>query len=324
MLILSSNNFVGLLSMKTCFASVLILLVALGCASEKELNQGEGYADVTGGKIWYKVVGEGNKTPLLLLHGGPGIPSYYLNPLSAISEDRPVILFDQLGCGRSTRHTDTTLMTIKTFSEQLEQLRLKLGLKEFYLYGSSWGTMLGADYYFRYPDAVKAIIFSSPCLSAKMWSADADTLIATLPDSIQLAITGNTAKGAFDSPDYIRATEFYYKNFVTRTPSADIDSSFANYNKTIYEYMWGPSEFTATGTLKHYDATTRLPEIKIPTLFIAGEFDEARPSTVRYYQSLVPNARFVLIKNAGHLTMQDNPQQDILAIRTFLNALESD
>jgi proline iminopeptidase len=87
--------------------------------------------------------------------------------------------------------------------------------------------------------------------------------------------------------------------------------------------MWGPSEFTASGTLKNYDATPRLGEIKVPTLFIAGEFDEARSVTVQHYQSLVPGARFALMKNAGHLTMQDNPQQDIEAVNSFLQSIEN-
>ncbi len=63
----------------------------------------EGYVDVEGGRVWYRIVGSGNATPLVLLHGGPGAPSHYLNPLEQISEDRPVIFYDQLGAGRSDR-----------------------------------------------------------------------------------------------------------------------------------------------------------------------------------------------------------------------------
>ena len=90
----------------------------------------------------------------------------------------------------------------------------------------------------------------------------------------------------------------------------------------VYNFMGGPSEFTMTGTLKDYDRTNRLGEIKVPTLFITGEFDEARPSTVKYYQSLVPGAQFELIENAGHLTMQDNPDKNLKIITDFINGLE--
>lgn len=302
---------------------ILMLVIALiiGCQPKKKLTPGEGYAEVTGGKVWYRIAGEGDKTPLLLLHGGPGAPSYYLNPLAALSKDRPVIFFDQLGCGRSDHIIDTSMMTVKNF---VEQLKTALGLKEFYLYGQSWGTMLGVDYYFAYPDGIKALILSSPAISVPMWLRDADTLIATLPDSIQIAISTNVRNGTYDSPEYQQAVYIYYQNFFARKLpwSADIDSTFAQMNEEVYQFMWGPSEFTATGNLKDYDRTNRLSEIKIPTLFITGEFDEARPSTVQYYQSLVPNSKFVMTENAAHITMHDNPQQDIKVINDFLSGLE--
>jgi proline iminopeptidase len=304
------------------YCSLLLLIIVTINCQKKGLTPREGFAQVSGGKVWYKIVGEGNQTPIILLHGGPGVPSYYLNPLAGLGKDRPVIFYDQLGCGRSQQEMDTALMTVESFVDQLEDLRVALGVEDFYLYGSSWGTMLGMDYYLKYPQKVKAIIFSSPCLSTKRWTADADTLIQTLPDSIQLAIRTNSKNGTYDSPDYIEASGVYAKNFVVRTPTPDVDSSFARANFTVYNYMWGPSEFTALGTLKDYDRTDRLGEIKVPTLFIAGEFDEARPTTVKFYQSLVPESSFELTKNAGHITMQENPQQDITTIRNFLIGVE--
>jgi proline iminopeptidase len=90
----------------------------------------------------------------------------------------------------------------------------------------------------------------------------------------------------------------------------------------VYVHMNGPSEFTFTGTLQYYDATDRLPGIKIPSLFICGEYDEARPETTKYYADLVPGSKFVVIKNAAHMTMQDNPEQDIKEITSFLNSIE--
>ena len=93
----------------------LVLVIILSCRKSEELKHGEGYIDVNGGKVWYRVVGEGHKTPILLLHGGPGGTSYILNPLSVLGKDRPVIFYDQLGSGRSDRITDTILMTIDNY-----------------------------------------------------------------------------------------------------------------------------------------------------------------------------------------------------------------
>ena len=63
--------------------------------------------------------------------------------------------------------------------------------------------------------------------------------------------------------------------------SPDADSTFAQLSTMVYGHMWGPSEFTATGTLQDYDRSDRLGEITIPTLFTTGRYDEARPVTVR-------------------------------------------
>ena len=191
-----------------------LLIILLNCLqSFAQLYPHEGYIHVTGGRVWYRIVGGGNKIPVLLLHGGPGGTSYYLNPLQELGRDRPVIFFDQLGCGRSDRITDTALMTIENYVDEVEQVRKALGLKEYFLYGHSWGTTLGLDYYFKYPKGIKAIIFSSPCFSTDLWIKDADTLIKTLPDSIQQIIRINEQNKTYISPDYKRATAIYYDNF---------------------------------------------------------------------------------------------------------------
>jgi proline iminopeptidase len=296
----------------------------ISCQSPVDLKSGEGFIKVKGGKVWYRICGSGTKTPLLLLHGGPCVPSYYLNPLAALSKDRPVIFIDQLGCGRSDRISDTTLMNAPAYVEQLKTIIDALGLAHFYLYGQSWGTMLATDYFFKYPKGIEAIVLSSPCLSSLLWLKDADTLISTLPDSIQKIISDNEAKQTFSDQGYQKAVQIFYSNFLNRRRPrlADMDSVEKNIGVNVYEFMWGPSEFTATGNLKNYDRTKDLHKINLPTLFIGGEFDEARPVTIKYYQSLVPNAKFALIKNAGHLTMQDNGDEDVRVIFEFLNKLE--
>jgi proline iminopeptidase len=311
----------------TLFLFTLLLFsitVLTSCQKTKLLPVGSGFLDVDGGKIWYNVVGTGDKTPILLLHGGPGIPSYYLKPLAKLGDERQIIFYDQLGCGHSDRITDPSLMTIDHYKKELGLLIHHLGLRKFYLYGQSWGTMLGTDYYLEHPHGIKALLLSSPALSMKKWMADADILIAALPDSVQQVIRVNEKNKTYTNPAYESAVQLYYEGFVARNLpwSKDLDSCFAQMGDNVYIQMCGPSEFTITGLLKDYDRTDRLKDIKIPTLFIAGQFDEARPATVQYYQSLVPGAKFALIKNAGHLTMQDNPDDNNKAIKDFLDEIE--
>jgi proline iminopeptidase len=306
------------------FIVALILLFIESCQFNPKLKSGEGYIEVTGGKVWYKIVGEGDKTPILILHGGPGATSYYLKPLAALGKDRPVIFFDQLGCGRSTLEMDTSQMNIQFYVDEVEQVKKALGLKDFYVYGQSWGTILGAEYYFAHPEGIKGIILASPALSGKLWVRDSKILLKQLPDSLQQIIQKHEKDKSFNSPEYQEALMVYYKKHIAcKLPwSADIDSTFKYLGEKVYVHMNGPSEFTFTGTLQHYDATKRLHKIKIPSLFVCGEYDEARPETTKYYAGLVPKSKFVVIKNAAHMTMQDNPEQDIREINDFINEIE--
>src|SRR5690606_37194829 len=114
-------------------------------------NAKEGFIPVTGGNVWYRISGNGPGLPLLVLHGGPGSKSSDRDPLRQLGTDRPIIHYDQLGCGKSDRPTDTALWTVERYVEELEQVIQALELEEFHLLGHSWGTMLAASYLFKKP-----------------------------------------------------------------------------------------------------------------------------------------------------------------------------
>ena len=314
------NNKVVALSL---FIGSILFFFLQACSTSSQPK--EGFIDVEGGKIWYKIVGECDKTPVLLLHGGPGSSSFYLEPLKELSDERPVIFIDQLGCGRSTRITDTTLMTIEKNVEQLEQVRKALKLDRFYLYGHSWGTMLGLDYYLKYPKGIQALIFSSPLFSTKIWTDDADTLIATLPKAIQTAIKESEKQRNFTTEAYQEAMKMYYKAYVRRSDKSKSqkDTAAKYFGENVYTFMWGPSEFTATGNLLNYNRLKELSQINVPTLLTAGEYDEARPTSVRYFTSLIPGANFQLIPQAAHSTMQDNPKEYNRVLRAYLHQVDA-
>ena len=304
-------------------APLFAMALCLQCTARKRAD--EGFIAVEGGRIWYHRVGTGARTPLLLLHGGPGSCSYYLKPLLALSADRPVIIYDQLGCGKSDRPTDTTLFTVDRYVRELQTLRDSLGLKEIHLLGHSWGAMLAEAYMATHPKGVRSLILSSPLVTTAQWEHDADSLLRALPDSMQAAISRHEADHTTSSPEYVNATKAYYDLYLSRTPSrhtADNDSSRAGFGRQVYEYMWGPSEFSSTGTLKTFDATPWLRGVKVPTLFVAGEFDEATPGSTRNFSRLVPGSEFVMIPGSGHLTTRDNPDALRAEIRAFLARVE--
>ena len=306
------------------FITVGLLMVVLSACADKGLDPGEGYIDVEGGRVWYRVVGSGNETPLLLLHGGPGAPSYYLNPLEKVAEDRPVIFYDQLGAGRSDRPTDPALWRVDRFVNELAQVREALDLHEVHILGHSWGTMLAVDYMLTNPEGVQSLILASPALSVQRWSDDAKRLIAGLPDTLQTVIERHENAGTTDDPEYQDAVMEYYKRYLSRSDpwSPDLESTFENFNFEIYGLMWGPSEFTATGSLSAYEREDVLPELDLPVLFTAGRFDEATPGTVEHFQSLVPNSRIAIFENSAHMTMLDEPEAYVDTVRNFLNEVD--
>ncbi len=317
-------------SMKRNFVyTLIILLILFSCKdnpkqSSLSLQEGDGFIEVQGGKIWYGIMGEGDKAPLLCLHGGPGGTSRSYYNLSEISKERPVILFDQLGTGRSDHHQDTALLKVELFVEQVKAVKTELELNEFYLVGSSWGAALALEYYMKHPEDIKGIIFNSPYFSTPIWTEDAAMLVAELPDSIQTAIRTAERDSLFDTDSYAAANRFFARKHGRRKELVKhpYDTVASPRNSFIYNYMWGPSEFTARGTLRNYDNALSLKEVKVPALFTTGEFDEARPETVERLSQMAGDSKFVMIPDAGHFTLNDNRPAVISAIQEFIESLE--
>jgi proline iminopeptidase len=177
----------------------------------------EGYIEVTGGRVWYQIFNKNSRaTPVIILHGGPGSSCYSLQGLKELEEDRPVIFYDQLGCGKSDRPADTSLWKIERFVEELAQVRQVLKLEEVHILGHSWGTTLAAAYCLTKPSGVKSVIFSSPCLSAPLWEQDQKRNLHKLSEEIQETIKRCEENDTTDSEEFKKATEVFNKNFVCR------------------------------------------------------------------------------------------------------------
>ena len=121
---------------------------------------------VTGGDIWYRIVGDGDGTPLLALHGGPGFPHNAFGCMGRLGDERPVVFYDQLGCGKSDRPEDASLWVVERFVEEITTVRDRLGLEEIVLLGHSWGAALAVEYLLRKPAGVAKLILLGPLISA--------------------------------------------------------------------------------------------------------------------------------------------------------------
>jgi proline iminopeptidase len=285
----------------------------------------EGLLDVPGGRVWYRQIGNGPGVPLLALHGGPGGLSCRFQSLAPLADERPVIFYDQLGSGRSDHPADTTLWNVDRFVAEVDAVRRGLGLDSVHLLGHSWGGALAAEYLIAAkPAGVVSVILSSPLLSTPQWIADANVLRGELPPALRAVLDSNEAKGTIDSPEYAAVTDSFYARHVRRLPVAPEPlCDGVSGNDTIYRRMWGPTEFRSTGSLRTWDRSADLDELHLPVLLVAGEFDEARPSTLERFRATMPDARLVVIPGSAHSTYREQPAVYIAAVREFLHAVES-
>lgn len=299
------------------------LLLLLAC-SDRGLTPGEGFIDVPGGRVWYQVAGSGTATPLLLLHGGPGTPSDYLLPLRRVAVDRPVVFYDQLGAGRADRNMDSSLWRVSRYVEELAVVRQTLGLEEVHILGHGWGSMLAIEYLRTNPEGVKSLVLASPIMSVKRWAADAKTLITELPEESRRAIVARKGGAAAD-PAYRAALIDYEKHYLSRSEPwpPHLLAALGKRNSSLYNSLWGPSEFAATGSLRDFEREDYLPELRVPVLFTAGRYDEATPATVQHYHGLLPGSKIAIFEHSAHMTMLDEPDAYANAVRRFLDEVDA-
>ena len=174
-------------------------------------------------KTWYQIHGDlKSHRPLVILHGGPGSPSNYLLPITDIvsSHSIPVILYDQIGGGKSThlpeKMGDTTFLTTQLFLDELENLLTKLDIKDYDILGHSWGGMLGASHAIRQPSGLKSLIIADSPASMLTWIEVANKLRAQLPKDVQDILKKHEDNGTTDSEEYEAAVGVYYAKHVCR------------------------------------------------------------------------------------------------------------
>jgi len=271
------------------------------------------------GKTFFIKKGRKGKTPIIGCHGGPGGTHNSIAPLLELATDRQVVVYDQIGSGKST-FTKEKHWNIDTFCKNLDDLAKHLGFDEFILYGSSWGGTLILEYYKRYPKKVKGLIFHSSLISSKVWVSDAKRLISKLPKKQIEVINCCEKVGATDSKVYKEAIQAYYKKHVCRDPKAYLPTKKPKpkYNEELYMYMWGPSEFCPTGTLKKYNGAPLLKTIKVPTLFMSGQYDEATPEASESFAKKVKGAQFKMIRGCSHSSFRENKKLTKSIVKKFL------
>ena len=206
-------------------------------------------------------MGDGPGLPLLLFHGGPGAGHDYLEPLEALGSDRPVIFYDQLGCGRSEKPENRALWTIERFADEVKEVRDALGIERCHILGQSWGGWLGIEYMLRQPAGLQSFVLASTSSSIPQFSAECDRLISELPEEHREALEYHGARGGFEHKAYSAAEGVFYGRHLCRleeSPDCILRSVENLHHNTVYESINGQNEFTTIGNLRYWNRTADL------------------------------------------------------------------
>jgi proline-specific peptidase len=288
------------------------------------MNETEGFVSVEGGQVWYRSVGRGG-IPVLLLHGGPGAGHDYLEPLEALGADRQVVVYDQLGCGRSDRPDNPALWRIERFVTEVGQVRQALGLSQIHLLGHSWGGFLAIEYLLGQPTGVASVVLASTAASIPEVLAEIQKLKGQLPDAVRDVMDRYEATGDFANPEYQAAVMEFYKLFLCRLdPWPDcLMRSVANLDgNQVYLTMNGPNEFTVVGNLKDWERRDRIHEISLPTLVTVGGYDEVPLVCAQTLQKSIRGAELAVFDNSSHMAMLEETDSYVRRLADFLSRVE--
>jgi len=286
----------------------------------------EGYVDFRGYRTWYRFVGDLNSavTPLLALHGGPGSTHNYFAPLERLGGERPVVLYDQIGCGNSDRPRDIE-WDVAVFRDEVDALREQLGLERIHLLGTSWGGMLAQEHVLAGAQGILSLTLSSTLANLALWNEEQLKLKAQLPADVIDILDRHEQAGTYDDPEYEEAMEVYFDRHFYRgaQPRPELEAMADGKAPDVYRAMQGPNEWTTTGALKGWDTRARLQEIEVPTLVVRGRYDMCTEPVAAELLSGIRGAREVVLEHSSHTPVLEETERYLEVVGGFMREAEA-
>lgn len=278
----------------------------------------EGYIPFREYHNFYRVVGDLDriplgKAPVLALHGRP--PSHeVLEPLEKLFETgRPIVFYDQLGCGRSDRPDNPAMWTIDLFVEEVAAVRRHLHLEQVHLLGHSWGGVVVMEYALRSPRGLVSLILASTYCDRSLLDADWDRLRAGLPKDVLETLLRHEAAGTTEDPAYEQANRFFDLRHICR-----IDPWPECFERAM--------EHPPVGRVntEGWTVRDRLDEIKIPTLVTCGHYDFCTPAQAEIIHKGIQGSEFVIFEESSHYPHIEETDRFLSVLDKFMTQREND
>lgn len=299
-------------------ASLLILLTT-DIHAQYSPPDTSGYIEIEEASLYFRTVGEG--TPLVIVHGGPGMSHDYLAPqfINLLSKDYRLIFYDQRGSGRSTGVKDTTRLTIEQFVEDLEEVRRTFNLGKMNLVGHSFGGLLAMYYAKTFPSQVKKLLLIDTAAASweLLFPYFRKTIADRRSDSSRKEMEKIEALENFGNDPEImeRYWHLFFQPFFDNQALSDsldfnIDEQWlANYRVTSEHVQ---------GNLGKYDIHDQLKSISCPTLILHGEGSTISIEAAKAIHSIIPMSQLIVFKDTGHFPYIEYPQTFKTAMKAFI------
>lgn len=282
--------------------------------------------------LWTNTQGEGD-IHLLALHGGPGGNHEYwedaAEQLKKQGLNVQVTMYDQLGSLYSDQpdYSDPEIakkyLTYEYFLGEVDEVREKLGLDNFYLIGQSWGGLLVQEYVVKYGQHLKGAIISSMVDEIDDYVKHVNALREkTLSKEAVDFMKDCEAKNDYSNPKYQEYVQVMNENYIDRKQPSKLYHLKDLGGDAVYNAFQGDNEFVITGKLKDWHFRNQLKNIKVPTLITFGEHESMPLATGKKMAELIPNAKFVTTPNGGHHHMVDNPDVYYKHLADFIRDCE--
>ncbi|GEP22944.1 proline iminopeptidase-family hydrolase [Lentilactobacillus diolivorans] len=280
--------------------------------------------------LFTRTVGEGD-VKLLCVHGGPGsnheefenfgekLAKYHVQ----------VSMYDQLGSFYSDQPdfsdpANQKYLTLDYYLSELEEVRQKLGLENFYLLGHSWGGLLAQEYALKYGQHLKGVIIMSMIDNIAEYTVHINQLRDQTFSPFEVAYMKTVEHDErFDDPKYQELVAKLYKLYVNRHPERMPRHLVETMATPVYNHFQGNNEFVMVGTLNGWDRRADIHNITNPTLLTFGDHDTMPLATAKRMNEEIPSSRLVLTPDGGHCHSVDNPKAFFKTLGGFIEDVET-